>query len=250
MTAAAAFADALGEAFATGAFDALSGVLLHRVRQEDGLAETIGRDAVLAGLVAMAADGAAGQRPGGDPRAAAPGPLTGWVVQRAGDAVLARGGDRLCAWWVEGEGGRVAALVRVDARPADAAAAAALGAAHPAHRPVGELRSGRAQYAPDVGGRTPGERYTAAIDARALSGLPQRAWWLRLLARLPDAAVALDRESAGGAAVLWRVQGHRDSRRVSLPGISLLTPDGDGFAAEQPLLDLLALEASAHRPLL
>jgi hypothetical protein len=233
VVAAAAFAEALEAALTNGAFDALARVLLHRARVEDGLFETVSRDAVLAELVALAAVGDA------------------WEVQRIGDCVVARGA-RTCAWWVEGEGARVAALTRVDARGADAGAAVPLGAAHPAHRPVGELRSGRAQFAPEAGGRTIGQRYARAVDARALAGLPQRGWWLRLLARVPDAAVTLDRENmvGGEAAVLWRVQGHVAGRRVSLPGISLLALDGETVTAEEPLLDMLALEASAYRPFL
>lgn len=224
-----AFAVALRAALNDGAFDRLASVLLHRARLEDGLDEIVGRDAVLAEFVALAAaDGA-------------------FEVEARSDVVIARGASGTQAWWTETEGARVAALSRVRARDGDAAS---LGAAHPALRPVGELRSGRGQYAPAPGGATPGERYARAVDSRALVGLPARAWWLALFARLPDAAVTLDRESRDGdrAAVLWRVQGHANGRRVSLPGISLLTLDGEGVAAEEPLLDLLAVEASAFRP--
>lgn len=251
--------EALQRLFTLGDAAPLAAMLLHRVQMEDGLQLHVGRDAVLAALLAQAAafEGRTcgifpGRLPGVVelgwsglvrdfplPGLAAPLPLPLTVTLRR-------------HVWLETEGKRILRVTAVTdwAGLADALGLArpglaqALGLAHPTHPPLGELASGRGQF-PAESDR---EDWVSQINARALAALSpaMRDWWLGMLSLVPDARLTVDRWSLGPdrKALLWRLQGHIGGRRFSLPGSTVFESIGE----DQQLFDLLALQASAHRP--
>lgn len=192
--------------------------VLHRVQAEEGFAALVGRDAVLGRLRDLA------------------GPMAEQAVTAGNDAFLALPNAHL---WARLEAGRIAALTIIAVR--DAATAAELAAAHPCHRPLGELVSGRGQLAP-----MPGEGALAGVmagfAARTVpalaplhSAVPDAVLLPRTVLALPD----------GGTAALCQLLGHGDGRRISLP-ISLLIAPGGGLLAI--CHDPLALAAASLRP--
>ncbi|OYQ34723.1 hypothetical protein CHU93_02180 [Sandarakinorhabdus cyanobacteriorum] len=192
--------------------------VLHRVQAEEGFAALVGRDAVLGRLRELA------------------GPMTEQAVTAGNDAFLALPDAHL---WARLEAGRIAALTIIAVR--DAGLAAELAAAHPCHRPLGELVSGRGQLAP-----VPGEGALAAVMAAfAARNVPA----LAPLHNAPPDAVLLPRTVLalpdGGTAALCQLLGHADGRRISLP-VSLLMDSGGGLLAM--CHDPLALAAASLRP--
>lgn len=287
-----ALAPIFADAFITGDQHGLASVLLHRVQMEDGLALHVGRDAVLAELGRIAAGftgrgaGGAAQTRVGDHvllrmsfagHCVDPSIIPG-CNQTLDDPMEARFGRHL---WLRLEAGRIASILAItdwsmlgvtlelDLAPI----AAAHGAAHPTHRPLGELASGRGQLrdAPAGDPAPLAERWVTVLNARALRALDplfaptavhwlpggvrggedvRADWWLRLFARVPDARLTLDRTLVAGdrVALLWRLQGHVGTRRVSLPGSTMLRVEDQRIAGEELRFDELALAATAYRP--
>jgi hypothetical protein len=247
-------ADALDTLFSNGDAAPLATLLLHRVQMEDGLALHIGRDAVIAEFLRVAAmfDGRATTLEA----SIDPGLVTlGWT----GQLREFPSGNRLAIpvsatlrrhLWIEAEAGRAVRITAITdwaglagaAGVAQAPLAEDIGANHPTHRPLGELVSGRGQLA-----TRPGD-HVANLNARSLAGFipDRRDWWLRLFARVPDAHLTLDRSVDDGfrTAILWRLQGHIAGRRISLPGTSIVDDRGESAV----LFDELAVAAAAHRP--
>ena len=249
------FAEALERLFRTGDASAIAAQLLHRVQMEDGLALHIGRDAVVAELLTIAAS--FGDCDISIDAAMAPG-FVGFAV--SGILRQLPFGTPLAApvpatlrrhLWIESEAGRAVRITAITdwAGLADTAGiarnplAATIGAAHPAHRPLGELASGSGQLL----ALAPGADAMARRNARDFGDCDpkRRDWWLRLVARVPDAHFTFDRSIAVTArtAMLWRLQGHVGGRRVSLPGSSVVAGDG----TETDFIDELALAATACR---
>lgn len=247
---------------------------LHRAWIEDALGRVRGRDRLRdRATAALAEDGI--------------GPVE---IEVEGDAFLAWHSSS--GWrghrWAFREGGRILGetevidgVARAQARGRDPEAEAArIGAAHPLHAALGELRAGRGQLAPDEAPELPhGFAAPAAAtylhrvwNARALHLLPAdwrgpaeagsdaAAFVLRLLTALPDATCLFERSCLVGdrAAVLWRLHGHHlgpgfgapSGARVRLIGSSLVRIVDGVVAAEDMLIDTLALRATAHRPLI
>jgi hypothetical protein len=203
--------------------EALAGhgaALLHRVQADDGLARLIGRDAVADRLRQLAH----GEQ----------------MVMRCGaDAVVIRPGLHL---WARLEGERIAHITIIARRPADPQAAAALAAAHPCHRPLGELVSGRGQLPPAAPDSPLAEvaHGLAARDPDVLAVLAP------LVDAMPDAVLLPRTQLAladGGWAGLAQAMGHANGRRISLPVGLHAGADGLGLVH-----DALALAAAPLRP--
>ncbi|MDT7951436.1 MAG: nuclear transport factor 2 family protein [Acetobacteraceae bacterium] len=250
MTVSAAF-DALAEGDAAS----LARVLLHRCRLEDGLAEAVGRPAVVAALMV-------GGSLASDMKLAG----SGWCFLRLK-------GDAERHLWAVMEAERAVELTFVTGRTDgwDGAEAERIGAACPTHRPLGELRSGGGQLAApaDDPAAPIALRLLTLINARSLDGrlhlpdarwtgpdgaagtaLERQRWWRKLLAKVADAWLTPVASLAEGEciALRWQLQGHLDGRRVSLPGSTLLRQADGRIAEERTAFDLLALAATAHRP--
>lgn len=162
--------------------------------------------------------------------------------------------------------------------PADEARRQGQGA--PVHAPLGELRPGRGQLAnaplpvlpPSFPLRAqPGAAYLHALwNRRDLSLLAEdwrgpaeagggRAFVLQTLATLPDAVWMAERGITNGntTAILWRLHGHHlgagwgepSGRRIRAIGSSVLTMEGERVLAEHTMIDTLAMQATAWRPL-
>lgn len=248
------FAAALGALFVDGNAAPVAAQLLHRVQMEDGLSLHVGRNAVIAELLRVAAMFTGRATTSETP--VAPGlVMLGWTGQMhafpSGIPLAAPVSTSFRRHlWIDTEAGRVVRITAISdwAGLADAAGvgraplARAVGARHPVHRPMGELASGRGQLVAVAGD------HVADLNARSLAGFApdRRDWWLRLFALVPDARLTLDRrvENASCQAVLWRLQGHVAGRRASLPGTSILA----GGAETAVMFDELALAATAHRP--
>lgn len=256
------FADSLDAAFLDDDGDSVTRHLLHRVQMEDGLALHIGREAVIAELLALSAAF-------DDRTVTRAEPINGACICLEWSGMLRHfpGHPQLTSpapaklrrhLWIEAEAGRALRITAItdwaglaaNAGIAHAELAAAFGAARPAHAPLGELASGRGQLAEAVvpAEVDPEAHYIGRLNARGFAGFEfaRRERWLRLLARVPDARFTLDRSTGDSRrhAVLWRLQGHVAGRRVSLPGSSLLWADG----TEAVMFDELALDATGHRP--
>lgn len=219
-------------------------IMLHRVQMTDGLRLFVGRDQIVERLLEVAASfdersvmTLATER--GDGIAFAALELRGRPAARfsAGAGLDVRDGVGALDMhvWCRLEAERIVEIELVAdwgawRNDGTAQLAEAHGAAYPAHRPLGELASGRAQLM-----AAPGNDLAAQFNSRALAG---RADLLALVATIPDSRMTAD--LAAGGARLWRLQGHVNGRRVSLP---VSSPNG-----LQILVDRLAIEASAHRP--
>lgn len=222
-------AHAFAATFEHGDPTGLVGLMLNRVRMATGFELAVGRDAVMARCLALAG--------GFEERRAST------IVELVeGDTALValalggrpRGADVPVAFelhlWLTLEAGRIVLIEAIGDGAAFPDSEAAYGAAHPTHRPLGELASGCGQLAD-----TRGDDLGAQLNARALGGRPDL---LELVTAVPDARLTLDR--AAGPARLWRLHGHAGGRRVSLPVSSR-----DGTMLH---LDRLALAATPHRP--
>jgi hypothetical protein len=216
------FADLYAESFVGGAATPLAARLFHRSQLEDGLHLHIGATAILSeilGLAALFEDRSATATAIGDQFSAIT--LTGTTQTLFGQRLERPLRLTLTRHiWTECEGQYALRLTAITdwaglataAGLDPAALAATLGAQTSAHRPLGELASGRGQ-------------------------LPTPAIPLRLHRLLADAALTPD--TSTGAASLARLHGHTAGRRVSLP----VSQHDDVM-----LIDELALAATAHRP--
>jgi hypothetical protein len=186
---------------------------VHRATREDSLGIIKGRDAITAA----------------------------WVNEDADDIVItADMGDMIAykvkGWhghrWVWREEGRILREVVVEDR-------GEAKAAPPVHPPLGELRSGKGQYAAgDTAILPPGFPKEArdianwlhqAWNGRAFN-LYDRAWLPALIRQLPDATFHFEHAVVGEkqTAILWRVHGHHENgQRVRLIGSSVFTGDAD-----------------------
>lgn len=258
------FADRLRAAFGDGAFGQLEQAYLHRARRADSLGELVGRDALIASDIALAA-----QIGTAEVSAFTTSTVTLTARGFRQHRWIEREGERILHEWI------VSDLILVAEERA--ARGELLGAAYPAQPPLGELRSGRGQLSAGPTAAFTGEPQ-ALIDTlhriwngRCLDQLAAlysadgrwsgpggkggdadaaRAWILGLLARLPDATLLFERVEAEAdrVALLWRLFGHIGGVRARLIGSSLLTLDEDGRIREDDtLIDELALEATPHR---
>lgn len=204
--------------------EALAGhgaALLHRVQAEDGLARLVGRDAVADRLRLLASG-------------------TPMIARCGADALVMRPGVQL---WARLEGERVAHITFIAQRPADAQAAATLAAAHPCHRPLGELASGRGQLPPAAPDSSPLAAVAHGLAARDPGALAVLAPLLDAMADvvlLPRTQIVL---ADGGWAGLAQAMGHANGRRISLPVGLHAGPDGLVLVH-----DALALAAAPLRP--
>lgn len=247
---------------------------LHRAWFEDAFGRVRGRDRIRDRATALLAEEGLG-------------PI---AIEAESDGFLAWSAS--AGWrghrWIVREGERIAGetevvdgIARAKALGRDVEAEAArIGAAHPLHTALGELRAGRGQLAPSDTPELPdgfGAPVAAAYlnrvwNARALDLLPgvwrgpdeaggdATGFVLRLLTALPDAVCLFERGLVVGdhEAVLWRLHGHHlgpgfgtpSGKRVRLIGSSLLLIADGLVTAEDMLIDTLALRATAHRPLI
>jgi hypothetical protein len=126
--------------------------------------------------------------------------------------------------------------------------------APPVHPPLGELRSGKGQYAADDTAILPAGFPEEARDIadwlhQAWNGrafnLYDRAWLPALIRQLPDATFHFEHALVGEkqTAILWRVHGHHENgQRVRLIGSSVFTGDAD-----ETVIDHAAMAAQLGR---
>jgi hypothetical protein len=262
------YAAILAVALNEGAFGRLEEEYLHRARREHSLGEIVGRDHVVADDLALAAQ---------------TGPAEVVQFTRSTCSISLRGGFRQHRW-CRREGGRIAHEWIVSDSPVlreeRAARVLEVGLRFPVQPALGEVRSGRGQfsagtsawlcaepqalldslhriwngrrldevddlYGSDAAWSGPGESKGGPAEAKS--------WILRLLARLPDATLLFDTVEQEGqrVALLWRLFGHAGPVRVRLIGSSLIVLGHDGrISADDTLIDELALDASAFRPMM
>ena len=175
-----------------------------------------------------------------------------WVNEDAGDiTITADLGDMIAykvkGWhghrWVWREEGRVLREVVVEDRGEPKAAP-------PMHPPLGELRSGKGQYAASDSALLPPGFPQEATDIanwihQAWNGrafnLYDRAWLPALIRQLPDATFYFEHAvvSEKQTAILWRMHGHHvggpslTGQRVRLIGSSVFTGDVDETVIDQ-----------------
>jgi hypothetical protein len=195
------------------AYASLADSHVHRATREDSLGIIKGRDAITAA----------------------------WVHEDAADiTITADLGDMIAykvkSWsghrWVWRDEGRILREVVIEDRGESKTAP-------PVHAPLGELRSGKGQYAADDHALLPpgfpeeardvADWLHQAWNGRAFN-LYDRKWLPDLIRALPDATFyfehAVVRENQ--TAILWRVHGHHaNGQRVRLIGSSVFTGDAD-----------------------
>jgi len=273
------FAAALRAALLDGNLAPFAATLLHRAQLEDGLSLAIGRDAIVAETLALAAAFSNRALPGlvsfGSGRWRFVGlRLTGTLHGPVGPVVALepQPATFIRHLWLDTEGGRGTRIISVSGWAGlPGSQAERWGASHPAHRPLGELRSGRAQLQAATNATAPlADRIIADLNARTLNTGPatwqgpddhgsaeddvtgdaRRDWWLSLFARVPDAHLTLEASIEEGSTLLllWRLQGHINSRRFNLPGSTILGIADGRAQSETVAFDELALAATAHRP--
>lgn len=243
-------------------FSAFDALWLHRAVRETPLARIAGRDAIRADELQMAA---------------AVGAVASAEETVIGDFSALRlarpnGPDVRRHLWVQREGERIARDVSIwdnaalhggDAVAFDLAARS-LGAAHPVHPPLGELRSGRGQLA--LGAENAHHpllddsatdilmRWQQMWDTRSFGGFsglyaPDACWRgaagqagdqramitdaVALLASMPDAIRMIERVEAqdDGLAILWRLHGHpaQAAAEMTFPQVRRLRILGSTF---------------------
>ena len=265
------YADALEAALARGAIGGLAEQYLHRARRETCFGTLVGRDAITAANLELAATIA----PDVSVRVRSCTPsLTIVAIDRPDGSR-----ERQHRWlWREGE--RVVRESVVGAYGGgNEQKLQAIAAQAPLHPPLGEVRSGGGQLAagatswfsdgPDWlldalhriwNGRrfdeierlyAPGATWSGP-DAQ--NGGPElfRSWIMRLLARHPDATLLFERAEEVGESVglLWRLIVHQEGRRCHMLGSSLMVVADGRVVEDETLLDLAALEFLPSRPLL
>jgi hypothetical protein len=218
------------------AYAGLADSHVHRATREDSLGIIKGRDAITAA----------------------------WVNEDAGDITITADLDEMIAYkvkgpkqnwqghsWVWRDDGRILREVVVEDRGHDSHGPKI---ASPVHPPLGELRSGKGQYAPDDHALLPpgfpeeardiADWLHQAWNGRAFN-LYDRAWLPALIRQLPDATFHFEHAVVGEkqTAILWRVHGHHtDGQRVRLIGSSVFTGDAD-----ETVIDHAAMAAQVNR---
>jgi hypothetical protein len=210
------------------AYTSLADSHVHRATREDSLGIIKGRDAITAA----------------------------WVNEDASDITITADLDDMIAYkvkgwkghrWVWREEGRILREVVIEDRGTPKTAP-------PAHPPLGELRSGKGQYAPDDDALLPpgfpeeardiADWLHQAWNGRAFN-LYDRAWLPALIRQLPDATFHFEHAVVGEKqiAILWRVHGHHPcGQRVRLIGSSVFTGDAD-----ETVIDHAAMAAQLGR---
>ncbi len=215
------------------AYASLADSHVHRATREDSLGIIKGRDAITAA----------------------------WVNEDASDITITADLGEMIAYkvkswhghrWVWREDGRILREVVVEDRGETKAAP-------PVHPPLGELRSGKGQYAAgDMAILPPGFPEEArdiadwlhqAWNGRAFNlydrAQKNRNWLPALIRQLPDATFHFEHAVVGEkqTAILWRVHGHHESgQRVRLIGSSVFTGDAD-----ETVIDHAAMAAQLGR---
>lgn len=252
---------------------------LHRAWRENALGRVRGRDRIRAGALAQAAEEPAGTlevptQIDGGARAMIAFACAGWRGHR----------------WAQFEGQAIVGdievldgMARASALGADVESEAPrLGREAPMHAPLGELRSGRGQLAePDEpilppqfpAAARPAAKYLHRVwNRRDLSAIPAQwqgpaeaseggpSFVLGVLAALPDAVLTIEAGLTGErqVAVLWRLHGHHlgqgwglpSGKRIRAIGSSVFSLDGNTVAAEDMVIDTLAMRAGAFRPVI
>jgi hypothetical protein len=181
----------------------------HRAVREDSVSVIKGRDAIMADWVSR------------DPAEIS-------VTADLGDVIGIAAADKswLLHRWVWREDGRIVREVEVTDRVRELALP-------PIHPPLGELRAGQGQYAPDAQPIPPAGFPNSCVP---LATLLHRSWNARalgpiadpvqkqLLRDLPDAVILFEagHSSDRGQAVLFRLMGHHASgRRIRLFGSAI-----------------------------
>lgn len=200
----------------------------HRATREDSMGLVKGRDAILERWVAEQAAPIAINADFGD-----------MIAFEVGECGARWRGQR----WIAREDGRILREIEIADRP--------LTLSPPIlHPPLGELRSGHGQYDAGTAAILP-QDFPAA--ARPLADRLHRAWngrafdlgveepIIEIIRQLPDATFTFEGASVSGGdvALLWRLHGHRDGRRIRLIGGTVALAG----AEPQSLLDLSALDA-------
>jgi hypothetical protein len=206
---------------------------VHRATREDSLAIIKGRDAITAA----------------------------WVNEDASDITITADLSEMIAYkvkgwhghrWVWREECRIVREVVIEDR-------GEMKAALPTHPPLGELRSGKGQYAAGESAILPPGFPKDARDVanwlhQAWNGrafnLYDRAWLPTLIRTLPDATFYFEHAIVGETqtAILWRVHGHSvgghhaNGQRVRLIGSSVFTGDAD-----ETVIDHAAMTAQLER---
>jgi hypothetical protein len=251
-------------------FAVFEAAYLHRAAIEDAIGTVKGRDRVRAARMAASAEEPAG-------------PVRIRIDMQ--DMIVFETEQGWCGHrWVRREGGRILAeteildgaaraqAIGIEARDV---AARRIGAAHPVHPPLGELRAGRGQLAtspspllpPDFpNAARPAAQYLHRVwNARAFDRVAARwtgpaeaggdaaAFLLRLFTQLPDAELMIERAlvDADRTALLWRLHGHHaNGRRARAIGSSVLTLSGEAVVAEEMMIDALFIQAARYQPLI
>jgi hypothetical protein len=210
------------------AYAELAHSYVHRATREDSLGIIKGRDAI----------------------------TTAWVNEDASDITITADLDDMIAYkvkgwhghrWVWREEGHILREVVVEDR-------GEAKVAPPAHPPIGELRSGKGQYAADDHALLPpgfpeeardiADWLHQAWNGRAFN-LYDRAWLPALIRQLTDATFFFEHAIIGErqTAILWRVHGHHaNGQRVRLIGSSVFTGDAD-----ETVIDYAAMAAQLRR---
>jgi hypothetical protein len=260
-------------------FSGFDTAYLHRAWRENALQRVRGRDRIRDGALAQTADEAAGPitveaELDDDRRAMIAFMASGWRGHR----------------WAFHEGSCIVGDVEILDGAARARALARepeeearrLGTTLPVHGPLGELRSGRGQIGETEdpllppgfpAGAAGAARYLHRVwNRRDLSAVASEwrgpaeangdgaAFVLGILAALPDAVLLIEAGLVSGdrAAVLWRLHGHHlgqgwgtpSGQRERAIGSSVLTLSRGEVAAEDMLIDTLAMRAAAFRPVI
>ena len=265
------YAEALEAALARGAIGGLAEQYLHRARRETCFGTLVGRDAITAEDLKLAAT----IEPEVSVRVRSCSPSLSIVEIDRPDGSRERQHR-----WLAREGERVVRETVVGAYGgATEGELHALAAQAPLHPPLGEVRSGRGQLAAGAtswfsdgpgwlldalhriwNGRrfdeierlyAPGATWSGP-DAQSGGPALFRSWIMRLLARHPDATLLFERaeEVGDSVALLWRLIVHQDGRRCHMLGSSLMAVADGRVIEDETVLDLAALEFLAGRPLL
>lgn len=218
------------------AYGRLADTHAHRATREDSLGLVKGRDAILEAWLGSGAQEIEITADLGD--------MIACAVSQGGESWR---GHR----WIVREDGRILREILIEDRPRAVTAPSV-------HPPLGELRSGRGQFAADERALLPPlfpDSLRPAADAlhRILNGRAfdrgVEPWAELLIATLPDAVFLFERCLGGGekGAVLWRVHGHHESgRRIRLIGSTLI----NGGRPSETVVDFSAMAAQRAAPMI
>lgn len=212
------------------AFARLAETHAHRATREDSMGVIKGREAILEAWIAEE-------------------PATVAITDDFDDMVAYEVGEGATRWrgqrWVMREDGRILHEIVVETRPRRIAPPLV-------HPPLGELRSGRGQFDAGLVAVTPpgfpeaarptADRLHRAWNARAFD-LGVEEPLVEIIRLLPDATFVFERAVVrnNDVALLWRVHGHRDGRRIRLIGGSVARESAPVYS----VIDKAALEAQS-----